>query len=291
MIKESKIAVPEKKQLPEFSNPPVVETVLGVQFDPIEGFGTVALGAYWKTLDSQWSTVEDALPIADQFEEAGRAGQIRHALNLQMVLGSQPSTSPYSTRLRISNAANDRMIQVQNTRFHFNWIGHRADVAPAYLHFRESMEEFESRLAHFSQFLNDESLGKILPNQWEITYVNHIPKQDLWETPGDWPGIIELLGDAEVSQAGLSLERFSGDWTYSICDHEPARLHVHLEPKVNTKDPAKEVLEIRLTARGPLRNETDVSLQDGLTVGHDAIINGFVALTTQKAHASWGRSK
>ena len=65
--------------LPAFRKPPVVETVLGVQFDPIPGFSNAHLGAFWKRLlahensgsAGEWRTLTDAPPIEPTFERFG----------------------------------------------------------------------------------------------------------------------------------------------------------------------------------------------------------------------------
>jgi hypothetical protein len=41
----------------DYENPPVVKTVLGVQFEPLATFSNAHLGAFWKRLDA------DAWPI------------------------------------------------------------------------------------------------------------------------------------------------------------------------------------------------------------------------------------
>lgn len=59
----------DRGPLPSYANPPVVETVLGVQFERLSGFKNGHLGAYWKSLPTgQWATVDDAPPLEPQFE-------------------------------------------------------------------------------------------------------------------------------------------------------------------------------------------------------------------------------
>ncbi len=46
-----------------YENPPVIETALSVQFDPIQGLTPAHFGWYWKSfLDSNWSKTTEAPP-------------------------------------------------------------------------------------------------------------------------------------------------------------------------------------------------------------------------------------
>jgi len=65
------------------------------------------------------------------------------------------------------------MVQLQNGRFHYNWLGNSGEEYPRY---RIVKPEFEALYAEFKQFLSDEGLGMPTENQWEITYLNQIPQ-------------------------------------------------------------------------------------------------------------------
>ena len=71
--------------LPDYNDPPVVETVLGVQFDRLPGFKNAHLGAFWKTLNAaEWPVVQDAPPLAPQFERFDKS--VRWAKGVQLQL-------------------------------------------------------------------------------------------------------------------------------------------------------------------------------------------------------------
>ena len=48
--------------LPDFNEPPVIETVLGLQFDPIESFNVPHFGLYWSKIRADYPTF-DVQPI------------------------------------------------------------------------------------------------------------------------------------------------------------------------------------------------------------------------------------
>jgi hypothetical protein len=92
--------------LPDYETPPVVETVLGVQFERLPGFKNGHLGAFWKSLPrGEWPTVSDAPPLEPQFERFEPSARWVRGLHIQL-------TQDPTSRLQIKNQAGDRMIQI-----------------------------------------------------------------------------------------------------------------------------------------------------------------------------------
>jgi uncharacterized protein (TIGR04255 family) len=144
--------------LPDYEAPPVVETILGVQFEPLPGLKNAYLGGFWKTLDTaEWPTVSDAPPLPPQFERFTETFQWAPGIEFQLIQ-NPPG------RLQISNRDGDRMIQLQNGRLHLNWLGEPGRKYPRYEKVRE---DFVWALQRFSGFLAAEKLGDFRPNQWE----------------------------------------------------------------------------------------------------------------------------
>jgi uncharacterized protein (TIGR04255 family) len=56
-----------------YKNPPVVETVLSVQFNPLPNFGAGQLGAYWNELGAEWPNVTEAPGVEPEYERFERA--------------------------------------------------------------------------------------------------------------------------------------------------------------------------------------------------------------------------
>ena len=57
------------KPLPSFQNPPVVEVVLGVQFDAIKALGTPQIGLLWQEFREQLPKTEDQPPLEPEIEQ------------------------------------------------------------------------------------------------------------------------------------------------------------------------------------------------------------------------------
>jgi uncharacterized protein (TIGR04255 family) len=263
--------------LPSFGNPPVVETVLGVQFAAIPGLTNAHLGAFWKTLGKEWPNVTDAPSLDPVYE---RFGDERSWGAPHFKLTNDPST-----RLQIKNVTGDEMIQVQNGRLHLNWLGHGGREYPRYSAIRP---EFDHVLAGLDGFLRDVGLEERNDNQWEVTYVNHMPKGTVWEEPSDWPKLFLGLPGAWNAPTRVSLEGVHGAWRYEISPKR-GRLHIELDLVRLGSASGTEALRLTLTARGPVSQ--DITLDDGLNLGREAIVTSFKEITSPDAHHYWDIKK
>jgi uncharacterized protein (TIGR04255 family) len=172
------------KQTPTFTRPPIVELALGAQFSPITKLTSGHFGLFWKSLSDDWSEPADKLPLEDQFETFESARESTSP-TMQVRLGSIPLPG----RFLIGHKAKDRLIQIQSTRFHLNWRK-KEGFYPSY---KNLIAEFEQTFGQFDAFVQSNELGRILLNQWELTYIDAFAKGDQWQTPEDWSGILPGL--------------------------------------------------------------------------------------------------
>lgn len=266
---------------PDYDRPPIIETVLGAQFERLPGFKNAHLGAFWRTLDSdEWPTVSDAPPLQPQFERFAESA--RWAKGLQIQLTQDPTS-----RVQIKNKAGDRMVQVQNGRIHFNWLG---DEGGEYPHYEKVRQGFAWVLKRFVEFLAEEKLGDFRPNQWEVTYINHIPKGTVWDTPNDWC-FFRPLASVPTIENLVQGEGFTGEWHFVIPEQR-GRLHVQwrhaLRP--DPEQESEEVIRLTMTARGPVeQTEKEAeSILDGLDLGREVIVRSFERFMTDEANRHWG---
>lgn len=266
-------------QHPKFKNPPVVETILGVQFEPIEGFTNAHLGAFWHFLGDEWVDVEDAPLIPQQselFEDEKKLWRSGFS-TLQL-------TQESASRLWIRTLEHDRLIQVQRDRFHYNWTGHKGEKYPSYDKMRP---QFDAKFNKFETFLNQVGLAGVKPNQWEVTYVNHLPKGTVWQAPSDWADVFSSSAMFGVPLNSLNLEGVNCEWRYEI-ESQRGRLHVQLRNGRRDSSDVEESLLLKLTARGPIDNREENGLESGLDLGHDVIVTSFKQLMSDKARMYWG---
>lgn len=260
-----------------FKHPPLTETVLGVQFKRLDKLTNGHLGLFWAGIKDQWPFASDAplLPMEhEQFESESPWSNLgRVHLNF---------TQESSSRLRLRNKTKSRMLQVQNGRFHYNWI----KAEDAYPRYHNICPEFLEGFKNFSEFLSANDLGAPIADQWEITYINHIPKDSVWQTSRDWPTLFK--GIPLLATEKVKTETFLLQMAFEI-PKKLGRLHMKLHHGFfkESKDAAakKEMLRMEFTARGPI---TEKGLEAGLTLGHDAIVETFVSGTSDDAKKFWG---
>lgn len=268
-------------QFPDYDRPPLVETVLGVQFDRLRRATNAHWGAFWKTLNPAiWQQVADAPLLSEQFERFERFEEARDwAEAVQLQFSQVPAG-----RLQVRNVDGNRMVQIQNGRLHFNWLGSEDEDYPRYEQVRE---EFEAILIAFAEFVKINDLGDFRPNQWEVTYVNQIPQHTVWESPADW-GFFRPLGPMPSIESIIDAESFSGEWHFVIPERR-GRLHVqwrHAKPSANQGD--AELIRLTLTARGGLEPDREESVLEGLDLGRATIVRSFRDLMNREANQYWG---
>jgi len=130
------------------------------------------------------------------------------------------------------------------------------------------------------------SLGSIHANQWEVTYVNHLPRNSLWTSPANWNEIFASPVALPHQINRSKLESFSGQWHYTIGDSE-GRLHIEIlhGREEMVVSPPTELLIFKLTARGPI--PAVGGWHAGLEVGHKAVVESFKDLTSDAARNYW----
>jgi uncharacterized protein (TIGR04255 family) len=262
--------------LPFYRNPPLAETVLAVQFDAISSLSDAYLGVFWKSLGAPWTKIHQAPPLGQLVEPREDVGVAPDALRLGI-------STDLGSRFRITGDDNDRMVQIENGWFVYNW--RRTKNTTEYPRFEPVRSEFIALLDEFRRFLRKEFDKDVAPNLWEVTYINVIASGPLWNTPGDWSHVSPVLFPKPATPHSVSFEGLAGHWRYAL-PKGSGRLHVHAAQSV-TGD-----LVVRLTARGSIDgDELWEQCWKGFDIGHAAIVNSFTELTSPEAHAFWGRER
>lgn len=268
---------------PSLRHPPLVEMILGVQFDRIRGMTNGHLGAFWKQAFADWPTVEDLSPIEPQWETFDAPGGWGPKA-LQLKLTQDPQT-----RLRIRAERGDRLIQVQNGRLHYNWLKKPDNEYPRYG--KELLPAFLGAYAKLRSFAFEHLAREVRPDQWEVTYINHLLKGECWEELSDCARLFRSHGALFAGLPGGQLETVSAEW-HSIIPPQQGRLHVDLStgwldrPGENdVRSVAKKAVVLTLTARGGV---VDGQIERGLNLGHQAIVDAFFGLMSDSVLELWG---
>ena len=280
------MAGPGAASTPHFQNPPVVETVLGVQFTPLRKMRITHYGLLLPHLC-------DAFPAATErltrFSEQPPLDPIIESF--EQVVPREPSlrwsVTPGPPLPRCWYASDDEqyLLQVQPDRFLLNWRQQRG-TSGEYPRYTTICDRFLKSLRVFRQFAAEQSLGSVEPNQCEVTYVNHI---ELLPTLGVAATLDRvLMGWKLGSSDGWLTQGESGEFKASyVIAQKRGRLHVDARPAVR-RDNGQEIIRLDLTARGaPPQPDLD-GVRAWLDLGHEWVVRGFKSLTTSEMHTIWG---
>lgn len=266
--------------LPKYDAPPVVETVLSVQFEKIPGFTNAHVGWYWKEfLSQEWASIREVPRLNEQFE--------RFDEELKWLpSGGRLSIKahPESERNQLVRDDNERMLQIQDSRLVYNWRKN-SDSYPSY---KKVLAEFQAEFTSFKKFCKKAGFGDLVLNQWEITYVNHIPKGELWDTPKNWKNVIPKLTIPSSDVPGQEFDSFNGEWHHVLGENK-GRVHISLNHARTSDEMNSEVLLVQLTARGPVETVEEKELISGFDLGHESIVLSFTSMTSEVAHKVWQR--
>lgn len=267
-----------KRALPDFNEPPVIETVLGVQFSPIKNFSIPHYGLYWAKIRNDYPqyTVQPALdPVIERFEPESQP---------EFKIGVELVSAP-EIRCWFIDRSETRLIQVQKDRFIHNWRKVKGDeVYPRY----DSLKpKFKEEWQRFCEFLEEENLGTPDVNQCEVTYVNHIEIGKGWKSYGEMNTVFAYWSGKSSGEFLPEPEKVSLSTRYVMPEHK-GRLHIIMQPAIRRRD-AKEVLQLNLTARGRPSSSRLEDILEWFDLGREWIVRGFTDFTTKEMHKAWGR--
>ena len=273
---------PTRPRLPDFRKPPVAEVALSLQFDPLDSLRTPHLGLLWEQYRGTFPTFEEHPPLPPAVEWFGLPTSSGFAPQVELL------TVPPMPRCWFVNTRGSDLIQVQQDRFVFNWRKLKEeDVYPRYEYIRA---EFGKELDVFLSFLSKENIGRLVPNQCEVTYVNQLLSDKGREHPGQLDRLITVWRNKYSDRFLKEPEDVRLSMRYLIRDGERpvGRLHVNVEPRLSTIHKLP-VIVITLTARGaPLTKDIEGAMRF-FDIGRSWIVSAFASITTQEMHQNWER--
>lgn len=257
--------------LPSFNSPPVVEVVMGVQFQPLEQLQSPYFGLFWETVRSEYSTCKENPPITPQLEDLGRPGAFKD-MRLQV------TQVPPLPRVFFEDASGQWLIQLQRDRFLHNWRSGPGDGA--YPRYPAVREKFFSQWSNFQRFVAENGLGGINVTQLEITYLNHVvPWTDQSELGDLFPDFRWRKGNRRLGAP----EAYNISYAFTLSD-SPSRLRATVRPGIHREK--GDILLFELTVRG-VAGEGD--LEGWFDNGRDWIVTAFADLTSDEWHKKWER--
>jgi len=257
---------------------------MAAQFDDVPHLNGPRMGLLWDRFRDKFPRIQIHPQRSPSFEVFGKP---RESTSGDIVLEFSSHPSPLVWYVSEDES---ELIQVQKNRFVFNWRC-RDKEYPRYGHVRKA---FSNHLEVFRSFLAEEKISEELrTNQWEITYVNHIERGDLWRKHSDLGEIIPSWKHRTNGGFLPKPEDVALNIRYRINDEgeDIGRLHIVAQPvfAAPTKEP---IIMLRLTARGPCQGgEMTDDLLRYLDIGRKWIVQGFTSITSPQMHENWGRER
>lgn len=263
--------------LPRFERPPVAEVALSVMVEPV-AFRAAHIGLLWREFNREFPKTQDQPPLDDPQElEVEKRQELRPSVQFEPL----PANTP-PLRTWFLNDDETRLLQIQHNRIARNW--RRANTTAPYPSYDSIRQPFKEDLQKIGAFFSENKIGRLVPKQCEVTYVNHIVAGEGWKTHSDLENVIVPWRESDHKFLP-KIEDARMAWRYVIRRDSVflGRLHVSLQPAYRTKKGSGSedaILVLTLTARGkPLDNTTDGALAF-LDIGHEWIVRGFAELTT-----------
>ncbi len=272
-----------RSDLPDYERPPLVEVALSVQFEELKRLEVAHFGVLWEQFRRKFPRTERHEGLDSVVEDFQPLRVPKPGIRFQT------SDRPPVPRVWFLNDRGTELIQVQRTRFVHNW--RKGSTDEKYPRYEKIRREFLKNLRAFRGFLAEQDLGDLVPNQCEVTYVNHIISGQGWSSHGDVSKVLALLSMRSSDRRLGPAEDVS--FTARYVKHDSSgnpigRLHVNLRPAVSRVDD-KPMYVITLTARGKPVGAGDQGVVGFLDLGRSWIVNDFTSMTTSRMHKVWGR--
>ena len=254
--------------LPSYKNPPVNEVVCGMRFHAPDKLRIPHIGFLWDKFRADYPVIQHAQPIASVKGE---------------ILVDEATGTPLP-RVFFINKSDDQLVQFQFDRFYFNWRRKQSDY-PRYDHI---IKNFESALNIIVNLFDEFELGELKPIEYELSYINHIPKGQGWNTIDDLPGILpDFVWKQTKARFLPNPEKVAWQTEFPL-QEKKGHLIVNLKQAIRTEDKVPLlVLELKTRAIG--ESASKEAIREWFDLAHEWIVRGFTDLTTTEIQKIWER--
>lgn len=258
-----------------FTNPPIQEVSYSLQYEPNSALHIGYLGLLWDQFRRKFPRMEHLPRLSHEIE---RFGVPTPKPLIQLIDEREPP------RVLMVSEENERLLQVQNDRFVFNWRRHH-NQGLEYPRYTNLKKEYQEAFETFVHFFNENGLGEIKVDQVEITNINHIDasSNNLEDIFNGLNCGVELSGDLELESYGFNMKHVLRH------DDKPiGRLHTIVNRAIKDDAP---IFSVTFVARSHLfqsdgANQADIfNIMDML---RNNINLAFKKLTSDKMHSVWG---
>ncbi len=257
----------------DLRKPPVVETSLGCYFSEISGWNVLHFGALWEKFRAKYPNVEFPPPVVP-------------ILEAPITLSWSPGDSLVPIRALFTDERKTQLVQIQmhpqTNLFMHNW--RKRDEHPTYEHYDHILPLFKEDWGVFTSFLKEQKLTRPKFTRCEMTYFNHIVRDEHWATYADLPKLFRVWRGFDANSIFKNIEQAAFNVVQAI---GKGKVNVVVSPGVRLAD-GKEVLQLTVTAIRVTEGSEDKDLFDGLNECHDIALKAFREFVTDETLKGWG---
>lgn len=269
----------DRPPIPSFAAPPLVETVLGLEFATIGRWQIPHFGLYWQKIREDFPTFEVQPPLASGEDRRSTEDRIFKAVMFELL------PAPL-VRCWYHHTGKERLLQLQNDRFIHNWRKTGQDVK--YPHYDVIRPIFEVEWSRFREFLEAEQIGSAEPWRCEVTYVNELVKGREWQSLADLSTVFPWFSPPADFDPPQTPDSVGFTLRYPLPFAASGHLSVQVQHAVRDVD-RNEILQFTLTATGKPSSPATSDLLAFFDSARNAIVRTFARLTSPAMHDLWER--
>jgi uncharacterized protein (TIGR04255 family) len=260
--------------LPEYDKPPVHEVVCGILFEHIDKFANAYLGVLWEKYKPEYIKCQEVAPLVPLIETFDESEPRLDMLPLP--------------RTWFVHAENHKIIQVQRDHFLHNW--RKVQEGDPYPRYETIIGDFKNYLLKFTEFLNENDLGTLMPQQYELTYINHIYQGEGWNTLSDIGHIFPNLSWQKREDSFLTSPENINWQTAFVLPERAGRLRAKIQSGMQ-RESGRQVIVFELTVRGIGSYQRLDTIWAWFDLSHNWVVRGFTDLTAPQVQQDiWRRT-
>jgi uncharacterized protein (TIGR04255 family) len=267
------------RSFPDYTDPPVIEVVCGINFLPLEKFKAIHIGLFWERLKAEFPETQEHSPLTSTIEQFAVPPP-------PPVTDVQLLQTPPLPRVWFLDKPGNGIVQVQRDAFLHNW--RKLDPKDKYPRFRVVVSDFKKQFEIFRKFAAEFSLGEIAPLQCELTYVNHISENPFWSANSHVGALFPDFAWRRDDKRFLPGYEGATIRVPFRLPNNAGRLYTSIQTGFRRADNSP-VLVLEMKCRGMPVDTSLNGIWGWFELAHEWIVRGFADLTDAKAQKElWG---